>query len=129
MPPTDNETQDLLGHLLQQFYDSVADIGEPPSEAENAFLHKFITHARDQLTKMAPQSLVYTEAGIALHLADGTDLAFIPAIAAPNQNGGIDAMGANLSRGSKSSTIQMGDYPITGPKDLRHVRATQKRDA
>lgn len=78
---------------------------------------------------MAPQSLVYTEAGIALHLADGTDLAFIPAIAAPNQNGGIDAMGANLSRGSKSSTIQMGDYPITGPKDLRHVRATQKRDA
>ena len=130
MSSADPQAQDLLGFLFGEFQSKLEEDGGQLTEAEAANVSRFIEFGRERLKTMAPQSLNYTEAGISLHLADGEDLLFIPAIADPsmNKNGGVDAMGAGLVRGNRSSTIQMGDYPVTGPKETRHVRSTQKRE-
>jgi hypothetical protein len=93
---------------------------------EYKLIQEFVAAGRALLRRDPPQGLTYVEAGMAIRLADGTDLAFLPSLATPGMAGGVPIAQAapSTSRGGRDGSIQMGDYPVTGPREPRHDRAT-----
>lgn len=99
---------------------------QPLTPEEFKAMQEFVEAGRALLRRDPPQGLTYVEAGMAIRLADGTDLAFIPSLATPGMSGGTSIVQSapSTSRGGRDGTIQMGDYPISGPREARHDRAT-----
>ena len=129
MPAADNDAQDLLGFLFAEYQESLVEAKTPLNEIEQGIVDRFIKFGQERLRTLSPQGLTYTEAGMAVKMADGTELSFLPAIEFRDVSAihGVQVMqGGGTTRGGQNSTVQMGDFPVTGPRDRRHDRATGK---
>lgn len=117
----------LIDHLHETFLEETKAQNRELTTTELELLAQWQASAKRVLQELNPAGTSYDGRGISLRLADGTDLALVPATeteaVAVDGSYGITGMG---SRG-RGGPIVGGDYPITGQREPRHEQMTRQK--
>ena len=109
-------TQDVFGHLHDEYMKSFSDADNTLSATDEAAVKAFAEFSRTYLQENTPISMTFEDAGVGFQLQDGTHLVFVEQLRGTTLDGLAVPVTTASTAASGMSNMKIRDdaVPVTG---------------